>query len=106
VLIEVRLFGDLRHRAGQGAASGTVVYLSAEAGGTVGQVFARVGIDLAEVGNVFLNGRLLPRAVYPMTLGYPLAAEQPLAGDDYLAVPVRSGDRVGIFPRNMSSVVV
>lgn len=105
-MIEVRLFGDLRRHAGQGATSGTALYLPVAAGGTVGQVFAQVGIDLAEVGNVFLNGRLLPRAVYPMLLGYQLAAEQPLAGDDYLAVPVRPGDRVGIFPRNMSSVVV
>jgi len=105
-LIEVRLFGDLRRHAGEGIASGTAIYLPSTENETVGRVFAQVGIDLADVGNVFLNGRLLPRAVYPITLGYQLVAERPLARDEYLAVPVQSGDRVGIFPRNMSSVVV
>lgn len=104
--IEIRLFGELRHRAGQGATSGVVVYLSPDEGGTMGQVFDQLDIDITDVGNVFLNGRLLPRAIYPITLGYQLVADRPLVGDDYLAVPVSPGDRVGIFPRNMSTVVV
>lgn len=104
--IEIRLFGDLRHLAGKEATSGVVVYLPAVEGQTVGKVFAQLGIDLAQVGNVFLNGRLVPRAVYPITLGFQLVSERPLAGDDYLSVPVQAGDRVGIFPCNMSAVVV
>jgi hypothetical protein len=83
-----------------------VVQLPAAEGCTVGQVLARMGIDLPEVGNIFLNGRLLPRSAYPIVLGYPLVTQVPLSSDAYLNTPVREGDRLGIFPRNMSAVVV
>jgi hypothetical protein len=106
-LIEVRLFGDLRRYAGNAAAaSGTVLHLAAGEGETVGHVLAELGIKLEEVSNVFLNGRLLPRSTYPITLGYPLAAQAPLSPERYLSVPVHSGDRLGIFPHNMGVVVV
>jgi hypothetical protein len=106
-LIEIRLFGDLRCYAGElHAPSGVAVQLPASEGRTVGEVLARMGIDLAEVGNIFLNGRLLPRSAYPIILGYPLVAEVPLSSEAYLNTPVREGDRLGIFPRNMSVVVV
>ena len=106
-MIEVRLFGNLRCYGGNPKASvETIVRLPADEGKTVGQVLARMGIDPAEVSHVFLNGRLLPRSAYPITLGYPLAAERPLTPEGHLGVPVRPGDRLGIFPRNMGVVVV
>ena len=86
--------------------SGVVMYLPSLEGETMGQVFDQLGIDITCVGNVFLNGRLVPRSIYAITLGYQLVAERPLVGDEFLAVPVHAGDRVGIFPRNMSAVVV
>jgi len=106
-VVEVRLFGNLRRYVnGSKPTADTVLHLPADKANTVGQVFARVGIDPAEVGNVFINGRLLPRSSYPITLGYLLAAEGPLTPEKCLGVPVRAGDRVGIFPRNMGAVVV
>lgn len=106
-MIEVRLFGHLRrHVPGSTPTSDTVLRLPPESVHTIGQVLDRVGIDPAEVGNLFLNGRLLPRSAYPIALGYPLAADGPLAPEKYWSAPVHSGDRVGIFPRNMSAVVV
>jgi hypothetical protein len=105
--IEVHLFGNLRrYAAGSTANHETLIHLPARHGRTVGQVLAEVGIDPAEVGNLFVNGRLLPRSRYPILLGYPLAAEGPLPPDGYLSTPVQGGDRVGIFPQNMSVVVV
>lgn len=105
--IELRLFGNLRrYAAGQAERSGVAIHLPGEGQETVGQILTRLDIDPAEVGNLFINGRLLPRSVYPITLGYPLAARAPLSGEAYLDTPVRPGDRLGIFPRNMSSVVV
>ena len=56
---------------------------------TVGRVLAQIGIDPAEVSHVFLNGRLVPRSGYPILLGYPLAADEPLLQDAYLD---RGGD--------------
>jgi hypothetical protein len=106
-LVEIHLFGDLRYHAVEPQpVPGTVMHLPLDGDGTVGQVLSRVGIAPEDVGNVFLNGHLLPRSAYPITLGYPLAADQPLTLERFLATPVRSGDRVGIFPRNMGVVVV
>ena len=105
-LIEVRLFGDLWRYADGLTFSGAAVYLSAKQDNTVGQVLDQVGINPGEVSNVFVNGRLLPRSTYPITLGYPLASPVPLSPEGCWNTPVRSGDRLGIFPRNMGSVVV
>jgi hypothetical protein len=106
-LIEVRLFGDLRRYAsGSPAESGVVLHLPAGGNETVGQVLTQVGIRPEEVSNIFLNGRLLPRSIYPITLGYPLAADKPLTEEGYLATPVHSGDRLGVFPCKMGLVVV
>jgi molybdopterin converting factor small subunit len=106
-MIEVRLFGNLRHHAADSAAGPeTVLYLPVDKSETLGQALAQIGIHLDEVGNLFLNGRLLPRSRYPILLGYPLAAESPLSQDRCLDTPLKAGDRLGIFPRNMGVVVV
>jgi hypothetical protein len=106
-VIEVRLFGDLRRYAGEtGALSGVGLQVGGEGVDTVGQVLANVGIPMDEVGNVFLNGRLLPRSLYPISLGYPLASSSPLSMDGLLSTPVKPGDRLGIFPQKMALVVV
>jgi hypothetical protein len=105
-LIEVRLFGEFRQYNGSKQLSGTATYLPASTGETVGQILAHFGIEPESVGNVFLNGRLVPRSVYPITLGYPLTSQAPLAPETYWNTPVRSGDRLGLFPRTMSAVVV
>jgi hypothetical protein len=106
-LIEVRLYGELRRYASPAVRGrGTVMYLPAKGSETVGQVLAQLRIDLAQVGNMFLNGRILPRSSYPVLLGYPVAADGPLSADDCLKTFVQPGDRLGIFPRNMAAVVV
>jgi len=105
-LIEVRLFGELRQYNDGKVPSGTAIYLPAGEEETVGQILAHFGIEPEAVGQVFLNGRLMPRSVYPITLGYPLTSPVPLAPESYWNTPVQSGDRLGLFPRTMSAVVV
>lgn len=106
-MIEVRLFGDLiRYAGSKGAAAGTAIYVPAEDGETVGQVLAHMGIGFEEVGNLFLNGRLLPRSTYPILLGYQLASATPLTREECLGTQLRTGDRLGIFPLKMTPVVV
>ena len=105
-MIEVRLFGEFRHYNASNQPSGTAIYLPANTGETVGQILAHFGITPESVGNVFLNGRLMPRSVYPITLGYQLTSQVPLAPDALWNACVRSGDRLGLFPRAMSAVVV
>lgn len=106
-MIEVRLFGNLQQYSPEPTSvAGTPLHMPLADGATLGQVLDQVGVDPDEVSNVFVNGRLLPRSVYPITLGYQLAADSPLSPEAYLKVPVQSGDRVGIFSRKMASVVV
>jgi hypothetical protein len=106
-LIEVHLFGHLRHRAtSAGSEPGAALYLQVNGDDNVGTVLTQLDVEPENVGNIFLNGRLLPRSVYPITLGYLLVGEKPLTLEECLLVPVETGDRVGVFPRIMSSVVV
>jgi hypothetical protein len=105
-LIEVRLFGELRHHAASGQPSGTATYVPAGTGKAVGEILAHFGIEPDAVGNVFLNGRLMPRSAYPLTLGYPSTSRVPIGADAIWHTVVRSGDRLGLFPRTMSAVVV
>ncbi|NIV40187.1 MAG: hypothetical protein GWN58_65530 [Anaerolineae bacterium] len=105
-MIEVRLFGDFRQHYASKQPAGTAVYLPANTGETVGQILAHFGIDPELVGNIFLNGRLMPRSVYPIMLGYQLTSQVPLSDDDFWSTGVQPGDRLGLFPRRMSSVVV
>jgi hypothetical protein len=106
-VIEIHLFGHLREYATDPLPGpGTVVRIANSENRTVGQMLSELGIEPAKVGNLFLNGRLLPRSTYPMLLGYPLAASETLTVEEYLDTRIKEGDRVGIFPRDMSSVVV
>ena len=105
-MIEVRLFGDLRRHAPDPAPSGVVVQVPAGEASTVGQVLALLGIDPAEVGNLFLNGQLVPRSAQAIHLGYPLAGSTPLSPEAAMEVAVEEGDRLGLFAHKMSMLVV
>jgi len=105
-LIEVRLFGEFRHHDTRNQPSGTAIDLPVGTEKTLGEILAHFGIEPEAVGNVFVNGRLVPRSVYPITLGYPLTSQVPVESDAFWNTVVRSGDRLGLFPRTMSAVVV
>lgn len=84
-MIEVHLYGGLRHLAPQSGVHRPSVVRVDVAEGTVAQVIARLGLDPAAVSNVFVNGRYTPGA---------------------LEQTVRSGDRLGLFPPNMRMLYV
>jgi hypothetical protein len=115
-MIEVRLFGDLRRYAADSAsvaaptprAEGAlaVLHIPVDGGQTVGQIVAQLGIEPAELGNIFLNGRMLPRSAYAVTMGYQMTSNEPLSLEGCLDTSLQPGDRLGVFPRIMSSVVV
>lgn len=105
-MIEIRLFGHLRQLVPNTGPSKEAVLQLDENLSTIGQVLTSVGIGFSDVGNLFLNGRLLPRSAYPITLGYPMTATKPLTAAAVLSTPLQDGDRLGIFPRAMSLVVV
>jgi hypothetical protein len=107
-VIELHLYGDLRRHAQENTAGGeSVVQLPIGNSETVGSVLREVGIDPIEIGQIFLNGRLLnTRCSMAPWLGYHSAKERVPIGKSYLDAPVRSGDRLGVFPTNMAMLVV
>jgi len=86
-MIEVRLYGSLRRFAENPAVTAeSIAWIPAEPGDTVAAVLRRLGIDPEqEVGTVFVNG------CYASTA---------------LQRAVQDGDRLGVFPRNMSLLYV
>jgi hypothetical protein len=107
-MIEMHLYGDLRRYAQKRTVSGeSVVRLPVGSGETVGNVLREVGVDPTEVGQIFLNGKLLDtRCSMAPWLGYQSARERVPIGGSYLDAPVRSGDRLGVFPRKMAMLVI
>jgi hypothetical protein len=101
-MIEVHLYGTLRrHAPDTRASSESVVQMEAEPGETVGTALSRAGISRDAVYHVFLNGAVL-RTQNTMApwLEYPQAEG---AGWD---TPIRDGDRLGLFGRDMALLVV
>ncbi|HID61868.1 MAG TPA: hypothetical protein EYP49_03870, partial [Anaerolineae bacterium] len=82
-MIEVHLYGDLRRYVEEtSTGSKSVVQLPTDNQETVGSVLAQIGIDPAEVGQIFLNHRLLnTRSLMAFWLGYQSAKERiPIRG--------------------------
>ena len=78
--VEVHLYGALRRYADhQTVNSDSVVLVDVHPDDTVRDALRRSGIGDDEVSNVFLNGRLAT-----------------------LEAPLKNGDRIGLFPPNMS----
>ena len=107
-MIEMHLYGDLCRYAQKKTASGqSVVQLSISNGETLGSVLREVGIDPIEVGHIFLNSKLLnTRCSMAFWMRHQSAKERVPIGGSYLDAPVRSGDRLGVFPTNMAMLVV
>jgi len=107
-MIELHLYGDLRRHAREETTSGqSVVQLVIGDDETVGSVLRTARIDPVEVGQVFLNHKLLDsRCSMRPWLGYQSARERIPSGGSYLDAPVRSGDRLGLFPTNMAMLVI
>ncbi|MBA7626217.1 hypothetical protein ES703_33661 [subsurface metagenome] len=80
-MIEVRLYGKLRRFTdNQDSSRDSIIYVPVEEGATINDIVKRIGITHEELGsNIFLNG-------------------------EYSALDrkVKDGDRLGIFPHNMS----
>ncbi len=113
MVLEVHLYGELRRYAaslGPDAGAGTgerVVVLEPEAGETVRTALERLGVPLAGVCHVFLNGRLLStRNGMAPWLGYQEAHGGADGPPQRWDTPLRSGDRLGLFAHDMALLVV
>lgn len=80
-MIEIHLYGKLRRFANeQDPTSDSVLHVPVEEGETIEDIVRRIGIPRDELGrNIFLNGQI-----------------------STLSRKVKGGDRLGLFPWNMS----
>lgn len=77
--VEVHLYGRLRR--GGDEENGTRLTVTVEEGATIGDVLKRLGLSPAEVSHLFLNFQY-----------------------SGLGRAVKEGDRLGVFPREMSLI--
>jgi hypothetical protein len=107
-MIEVYLYGGLRRYASDPRPDReSVARLEPHPGETVRTTLERLGIPPADVYHIFLNGALLfTRNSMAPWLEY----QQSQAGApnqlQALDAPVQTGDRVGLFARDMALLVV
>jgi hypothetical protein len=107
-MVEIHLYGDLRRHGEQPRTDRpTVVRVPLDGTLTVAQVLQQIGIAPQEVGQVFLNHKLLnSKSTMAPWLGYQAADERIPASSGYLEAVVLSGDRLGLFPVRMAMLVV
>lgn len=105
-MIEIHIYGKLRRESAIDAIRETgVLHLHPDTGETMHSLLARIGIAAGDAHSIFLNARLLAaRSNMARWLQYQGASDNPL--DWNLAVAVSSGDRVGVFGRDMAALVV
>ena len=105
-MIEIRLYGKLRRQSEIDEIRETgILHLTPDSGETMSSLLGRLGISAEDAHSIFLNAKLLAaRSNMARWLRYQGASNNPL--DWNLDVPLNSGDRVGIFGRDMAALVV
>ncbi len=105
-MIKIHVYGKLRNEIQADRFVNTnILKLAPERGDTIGSVLARAKIKPDSVYSIFLNAKLAAaRSGMVKWLRYHNAGPDPLSWD--LDVPVSSGDRIGVFGRDMAALVV
>ncbi len=105
-MVEIRIYGKLRQYLKEPETSQSgILKLSVEPEETVEALLARIGIPLDAIYTIFLNSKLLAsRSLMAYRMGYQQVRENPL--DWELDIVVKAGDRIGLFGRDMSALVV
>ncbi len=97
-MLEIHLYGKLRCYAKDIRASDqSIIRLDARSDDSVHSVLTRIGIDPGDMCHVFLNGTL----VFTRNSMAPYLRYQETDGEG-LDTPVGSGDRLGLFARDMA----
>jgi len=101
-MIEIRFYGKLRRHAPESRSDReSVLRVEPRPGESVGTLLERLGLLPEELSHVFLNGALLStRNSMAPWLRYRQV------GQRGLDTPVRDGDRLGLFGRDIALLVV
>ena len=105
-MVDIRVFGKLRRFVKASEARGdNLMRVGLQPEETLRQLLARLEIPVDEIYTIFLNSKLLAtRTLIAYRMGYQQAGENPL--DWKLEVALKEGDRVGLFGKDMSALVV
>lgn len=105
-MIEIRIYGKLRRQSAVSELRETgILHVNPDSGETLNSLLGRIGISADDAHSIFLNAKLLAaRSNMARWLRYQGATNNPL--DWNLDVPLNSGDRVGVFGRDMAALVV
>ncbi len=105
-MIEIHLYGKLRGYIKESQTiRNNVIRIAPGLDETIESLLARVGINTEEIYNIFLNSKLLStRSSMAKWLGYQQVRSTPFDWD--LKIPVKSGDRIGLFGSDMAALVV
>lgn len=105
-MIEIRIYGKLRKQSPIREIRETgIAHLAPESNETLASLLVRTGITADQTHTIFLNAKLLAaRSNMARWLRYQGTTDNPL--DWKLNVALKSGDRVGVFGRDMAALVV
>lgn len=105
-MTDIHLYGKLRRYA-QGAGSGkdNVIRISPQPDETIESLLVRMEIPTDEIYSIFFNSKLLSaRSGMARWIGYQQIRANPF--DWNLNIAVQSGDRIGLFGRDMAALVI
>ena len=105
-MAEIHLYGKLRRYAQDNQSErGNVIRVSPGADETLDKLIARLDIPVSEIYSIFFNSKLLAaRSAMASWIGYRQIRTDPF--DWNLNVAVQPVDRIGLFGRDMSALVV
>lgn len=105
-MVTIHLYGKLRGYGAQASRRQNDILRQKPAPDeTVASLLNRLGIPAAEIYSIFLNSRLLAaRTGMAQWIGYRQHRATPF--DWNLEVPVKAGDRIGLFGRDMAALVI
>ncbi|KPJ77769.1 MAG: hypothetical protein AMJ54_06215 [Deltaproteobacteria bacterium SG8_13] len=104
MFVDLHLYGKLR-KFGDLPGDDPVLQVVPDAGETLASLLERLNIPPAEIYSIFLNSKLLAaRSGMARWIGYQQVRADPF--DWNLKVPVKAGDRIGLFGRDMAALVI
>ena len=106
IMVEIHLYGKLRRYAQDIQSDrGNVIRVSPVSGETLEMLLARLEIPVDEIYSIFVNSKLLAaRTAMASWIGYRQVRTDPF--DWNLNVVVQPADRIGLFGRDMSALVI
>jgi hypothetical protein len=105
-MIVIRLYGKLRRYVhNNSSCKDNAIQVSPQSDETLETLLMRMEIPIEEIYTIFFNSKLLAtRSKTARWLGYQQVRISPFDWD--LEIPVKSGDRIGIFGRDMAALVI